>query len=299
MKQKWVSVFGHVNVTESEISFSPEISSSLILESIPVIPHALLRSNIEFEQGSISLDVKILEPESKCIIGIGCGQGGEIFTGLNNLGATYGFAIYRDSRWEPLGGSGHGSKVTINEWHELQFRVKGSNLEFHFDGVNVLSATHHVQKKTISLLLQGSACITVRNIQIKQELPGCFVVMQFTDEYNDLYKDVILPICESFGYTVFRGDDSYVSNLIIDDITRFIQEATIIIADITPNNSNVYYEVGYAHGLGKPTILLSDRKREKLPFDISGFRALFYDNTIGGKRAMEEQLKKYLRSIDS
>ncbi len=61
---------------------------------------------------------------------------------------------------------------------------------------------------------------------------------------------------------------------------------------------NVFYEVGYSHGLNKPTILLSDRKREKLPFDISGFRALFYDNTIGGKTAVEERLRSHLKNIN-
>jgi hypothetical protein len=59
----------------------------------------------------------------------------------------------------------------------------------------------------------------------------------------------------------------------------------------------VFYEVGYAHGIGKTTILLSDRKREKLPFDIAGFRHLFYDNTIGGKRAVEEALHRHLEAL--
>ena len=71
----------------------------------------------------------------------------------------------------------------------------------------------------------------------------------------------------------------------------------MVIADITPNNPNVFYEVGFAHGIEKPTILLSDRSREKLPFDISGFRLLFYDNTIGGKSVVEASLRKHLEAI--
>ncbi len=297
MKQKWVSIFGKVDFSNEEITFVPAPPPPLTPDSVPVVPHALVRSNIEFEQGTISLEVKILEHESKCHIGIGGGQGGEIFAGLNNLGAVYGFAIYRNSQWEPLGGSGHGSQVATEQWHELRLKTHGSNLELYFDGVKVATATQRVQKSPISLLLQGNASVTVRNIKIEQKSAMCFVVMQFTDEYNALYNEVILPTCESFGYKVVRADDSYTSGLIIDDITRFIQEATIVIADITPNNPNVYYEVGYAHGIGKPTILLSDRMREKLPFDVSGFRTLFYDNTIGGKGAVEKRLRKHLESI--
>ena len=121
--------------------------------------------------------------------------------------------------------------------------------------------------------------------------------MQFTEDYNTLYREVIEPTCQSYGYSVIRADDLYTSGLIIEDITQSIREATIVIADVTPNNANVFYEVGFSHGIGKPTILLSDRKREKLPFDISGFRMLFYDNTIGGKRAVESRLAKHLDNI--
>ena len=63
--------------------------------------------------------------------------------------------------------------------------------------------------------------------------------------------------------------DIYKSGLIINDIARLIEEASVIIADVTTDNPNVFYEVGYAHGIKKATILLSDRTREKLPFDVS------------------------------
>ena len=83
----------------------------------------------------------------------------------------------------------------------------------------------------------------------------------------------------------------------MEDVTRSIRSAALIIADVTPDNANVFYEVGFAHAIGKPTILLSDRKRERLPFDISGFRTLFYDNTIGGKGAVEVRLKQHLDAL--
>lgn len=72
---------------------------------------------------------------------------------------------------------------------------------------------------------------------------------------------------------------------------------SVVIADITPDNPTVFYEVGYAHGIKKPTILLSERRREALPFDVSGFRTLFYDNTIGGKGEVETRLTKHLQSM--
>jgi hypothetical protein len=55
--------------------------------------------------------------------------------------------------------------------------------------------------------------------------------------------------------------------------------------------------VGYAHARGKPTILIADRGIEKLPFDVSPFRTLFYENSIDGKRRIEEGLRKHIKAI--
>jgi nucleoside 2-deoxyribosyltransferase len=64
------------------------------------------------------------------------------------------------------------------------------------------------------------------------------------------------------------------------------------------DNPNVFYELGYAHALNKPTILLADiNKRDRLPFDISGYRTVFYENSIGGKKEIEKKLRKYIENI--
>ena len=84
--------------------------------------------------------------------------------------------------------------------------------------------------------------------------------------------------------------------MILHDIAQGIIDATIVVAEITPANQNVFYELGYAHALGKPTILLAERGKQ-LPFDISGFRVLFYDNTIAGKKQIEEGFRRHLEAI--
>lgn len=295
--QKWVTIYGNIDYSNDEIKLVPVPLPPLTPESLPGVPNAMARSNVEFEQGTIALEFKLSKSDSLCSIGLGGGQGGEIYAGINLLGAAYGFAAYRNGKWEPLGGSGQGSTIAIDQWHELRLHVVGSNLELYFNDVRVFGVSHQIQKAPINIMLQGAASVDVRNIRIDHKPSVCFVVMQFTDEYNSLYQEVIRPTCEAFGYTVVRADDFYTSGLIINDITRSIEEATIVIADITPNNPNVFYEVGYAHGIRKPTILLSDRKRDQLPFDMSGFRTLFYDNTIGGKSAVEERLKKHLENM--
>ena len=70
----------------------------------------------------------------------------------------------------------------------------------------------------------------------------------------------------------------------------------MIIAEITAPNQNVFYELGYAHALNKPTVLLAQRGKE-LPFDIRSYRVIFYEDTIGGKPVVEKTLRTHLHSI--
>ena len=95
---------------------------------------------------------------------------------------------------------------------------------------------------------------------------------------------------------MFRIDEKAGPGVIFQDIQREIEQAEIIIAEITPPNANVFYELGYAHALRKPTILLAQRGAE-LPFDIRSFRVVFYNDTIGGKLEVERNLQTHLQAI--
>ena len=301
MKQNWISIVGKTSFEDGILTHIPLPPDGTMRDSAELASQSisLARSNIEFEQGTISFEVQFERSDARCQIGLAGPAGGEIYSGLNVLGTAYGFATFRNSQWEPGGGAGLGDSLAANMWHKLELRVKGSNLVLYFNEVKVASKVQQVHRGNISLLLQSDAEIQVRKIHVETQTPICFVVMQFTDEYNELYKEVIHPTCESFKFHVIRADDFYTTGLIINDITQSISESALVIAEITPDNPNVFYEVGYAHGIGKPTILLCDRQRSQLPFDVSGFRTLFYDNTIGGKGAVEERLRKHLQSIIS
>lgn len=127
--------------------------------------------------------------------------------------------------------------------------------------------------------------------------PQAFVVMQFGEHYDTVYRDVIQRVANDAGYKAHRADDVYGPGLILADIIRDIVESDLVIADITPKNPNVFYELGYAHALGKPTIPLSERGPDRLPFDVSGYRCIFYDNTIKGENELEAALKRHLDAI--
>jgi nucleoside 2-deoxyribosyltransferase len=88
--------------------------------------------------------------------------------------------------------------------------------------------------------------------------------------------------------------------VILQDVVRGLLEATVVVAEISSSdesfNANVFYELGYAHATGKDTILLA-RKGTSLPFDVSGYRVILYDDTIGGKVVVERELRAHLQNI--
>ncbi len=256
----------------------------------------LARSNLDFENGSVKFRVKITHPDCKVQLGLNNGQTVEVYAGLNNGGA-YGISSFTNGKWENFATAGMGNSPPINKNILVEVRLTGSDLHLFVDEVLVAKGTYLVRRSQLAFLIVGEGEAEIELLAVTNSDSVAFVVMQFTDEFDALYREVIAPTCAKFGFTAIRADDIYHNGLIVEDIARSIREATVVIADITPDNPNVYYEVGFSHGIGKSTILLADKKRSTLPFDVNGFRTIFYENTIGGKSAVEHSLRQHLESL--
>ena len=193
---------------------------------------------------------------------------------------------------------GPASQLTPDRAYELKVHVDGSRVSVDLDGVNVIASDlpYPLPRGQAGIWATGPREIRFHQFEVTPKKPKIFVVMQFTPPFNELYTDVIVPVCEQEGFEVVRADETFGPGIIIADIARQITEATVIVADITPNNPNVYWEVGYAHALQKPTVLIAERETQ-LPFDVSPFRTLFYDNTIAGKSKIEDGLRSHLAAI--
>ncbi len=123
--------------------------------------------------------------------------------------------------------------------------------------------------------------------------------MQFTERYLGLYNEVIKKVAESeqFKLKAYHAGETF-GRVILQDIIRGLEEARVVIAEITPANKNVFYELGYAHALKKTTILLVEKDHvDELAFDLKGYRCIVYENTIGGKQHVQTELEKHLQSI--
>jgi len=126
-----------------------------------------------------------------------------------------------------------------------------------------------------------------------------FMVMPFSDEIaSQAYSHCIKPVCEKFHLEIRRADELFTTNPIYDDIVREIQEASIVVVDITGRNPNVFYELGIAHTLKQShTIMLTHEEYNKTPFDVSHFRIIQYTDSIEGTKKLESEFSKTLEYL--
>ncbi len=101
--------------------------------------------------------------------------------------------------------------------------------------------------------------VTIRSFEVDPHARSAFVIMQFSPPFEHLFNEVIKPVAEECRIRAEKADEILGPGMIIADITRRLQEADIVIADTTPQNPNVFYELGYAHAIGKPTIVLAEK----------------------------------------
>lgn len=122
-----------------------------------------------------------------------------------------------------------------------------------------------------------------------------FVVMPFLKELKPVYDDHIRPAAQKMNLTIARGDDFFTAKSVMSDIWNAMSACRLVIADCTGRNPNVFYEMGMAHTLGKPVILIS-QNQEDIPFDIQHIRYLIYDFTPRGMMEFEKSLTATIES---
>jgi ATP-dependent Lon protease, bacterial type len=133
-----------------------------------------------------------------------------------------------------------------------------------------------------------------RGFKIDQQL--VFVLMPFAEKFRPVYTEIIKPVVEQLGLKCIRADDIYGPKAIIEDIWRLVNEASIIIADVTEKNPNVFYEIGLAHAVGKEVVILS-QTIDDVPFDLRHLRCLIYMDSVAGFKKFESQLQQSLSAI--
>ena len=108
-------------------------------------------------------------------------------------------------------------------------------------------------------------------------MANCFVIMPFRPELKFFYLAIKSHVQQAFpDMTVERGDDRVLTRPILEKIADFIKQADVVIADCSGRNANVFYELGIAHALEKPVVLITSDAVEEAPTDIRAFEFISY-----------------------
>lgn len=109
--------------------------------------------------------------------------------------------------------------------------------------------------------------------------PFVFVLIPFDKRFGDIYKFGIKGAANEVDAYCERLDDQIFTEGMLDRIFNQISKADVVVADMTGRNPNVFYEVGYAHALGKIVLLLTQNS-DDIPFDLKHRQHTVYSGSI-------------------
>jgi hypothetical protein len=133
----------------------------------------------------------------------------------------------------------------------------------------------------------------------------CFVISPIGKEgtevhqkFKDVLEYVIKKAIKGSGYQfeVLRADDINRSGSFIRDILDSIYSSHVVIADLTGQNPNVFYELGVRHSLSPRTILIA-QSIDDIPSDLREYRTIVYETSAKGAAQFQGRLTKYLEEI--
>ena len=137
---------------------------------------------------------------------------------------------------------------------------------------------------------------------VKKTKGRCFVIMPFsqTTEQHDrrywtnTFQCFIRPSVEALGYECIKSVARPQS--IIQGIIQDLLDSNIVLAILTDNNPNVWYELGIRHALSRGTIMAVE-KGQKIPFDVAHFGVIHYDRQK--RTVFQNDLAQFIDGIES
>lgn len=221
-----------------------------------------------------------------------------IFEGIVGVAARKNqIYISNNTKYDPIA---HNSTENINSAIALPISSKGQVkgvLTLESSKINNFSPEQVQLLELLSSILATTFELPTENLESDDStLPLAFVLMPFQDPFNKYYNSIILPSIREAGFNGLRADQIFGPTEIVQDIWKAINEAEIIIAELTTKNPNVMYELGLSHAIGKSVIMLS-QGIDDIPFDLRSLRCIIYD-TIEPDWAekLKESIKKYIEA---
>lgn len=157
--------------------------------------------------------------------------------------------------------------------------------------------TQEVYREAISLIESGKYQEQRKLLISEARGREVFFVCPFENpEVEHNYEYVVKPATEKHQFTIHRANEISNTQTITETIVSAINRSVFIIADLTEAKPNCYYEVGYAHAIGKPVIILAKTGTTR-HFDLAAHNWTHWDTYEDLKSKLEKRLEGVLSEL--
>jgi hypothetical protein len=153
------------------------------------------------------------------------------------------------------------------------------------------------RKSLTESIAEGLQAIVGRQARVKgkQVVGQVFIAMPMDESVRPDFADThdtLRSVCQQIGLTAKRVDEVQTNDRITDTIRHLIESSEFVIADLTDNRPNVFFEAGYAEGIGITPIYIA-KSGTNLHFDVKDYPVILFDN----QRALRERVLGRLNAL--
>ena len=193
----------------------------------------------------------------------------------------------------------HKNRLQLSDWRladtSIQATLRSTGLDLYLDWLRDAMS----QLKQDVLFLGPERLYPVPKQLDSEGSIRCFIVMPFSHDWSDAVHQTLSSSCKALAVQPMRGDDVFTPTDILVDIWQSINIADFVIADITGRNPNVLYELGIAHTLAKPVLIISQSATD-IPIDLSTRRVIIYGQDVNNwQDTLENKVSKAIKEIFS
>jgi hypothetical protein len=240
----------------------------------------------------LDIGMRVIELRAKVVSNFDAGNWEEIglLTGFSNLIDSHP-RLLRSLYWgdEDYAGNALAVLSTIAKSNPVALKVIEEYIDEKFHESSVYVSAKPSERK----ITFAPTVFSIPDSTVEPDLVA--IMMPFSAEFTPIHR-AIAAACTSTGRRCLRADDIWEESTIMQDVFNLIFRANVVVVDFSGKNSNVMYETGIAHTLGKHVIPIS-QSFEDVPFDMKHHRVLKYLPNAEGIHRLQSALAAKLSQV--
>jgi hypothetical protein len=204
---------------------------------------------------------------------------------------------------DPFEGASH--SILSKEWPDFGFR-NANEYAFWVKDLHDIGYAKDSTMQAIRLTSKGMLAAEELSAQRPDSVIG-FVAMDFGGEEPgrpfsqpmslDLYARGFQIAIEQAGYKSLRSGAEEHNEKICDRIIADIRRSRFVVADLSGSNANVFYEAGFARGLGLEVFLTCRRDLYQEKFDTRQFNTVLWMEPTDLARVLEDRIRAVIGTL--